>query len=40
MTVYDKDEMDDLSPAEKRLLKKAIEGELAQRAARRARRRK
>lgn len=40
ITVYDKDEMDDLSPAEKRLLKKAIEGELAQRAARRARRRK
>ena len=40
MTVYDKNEMDDLSPAEKRLLKKAIEGELAQRAARRARRRK
>ncbi len=40
ITVYDKDEMDDLSPAEKRLLKKAIETELAQRATRRARRRK
>ena len=40
MTVYGKDEVNDLSPAEKRLLKKAIDGELAQRAARRARRRK
>lgn len=40
ITVYDKDEIDDLSPAEKRLLKKAMETELAQRATRRARRRK
>jgi len=40
ITVYDKDEMADLSPAERRLLKKAIETELAQRATRRARRRK
>jgi hypothetical protein len=40
ITVYDKDEMADLSPAEKRLLKKAIEAELAQRAGRRSRRRK
>lgn len=39
-TVYDKDEMADLSPAEKRLLKKAVEAELAQRAGRRSRRRK
>ncbi len=35
-----RDEMADLSPAEKRLLKKAIEAELAQRAGRRSRRRK
>jgi mRNA-degrading endonuclease RelE of RelBE toxin-antitoxin system len=40
ITVYDKDEMADLSPAEKRLLKKAIEAELARRAGRRSRRRK
>lgn len=40
ITVYDKDEMADLSPAEKRLLKKAIEAELTQRAGRRSRRRK
>jgi mRNA-degrading endonuclease RelE of RelBE toxin-antitoxin system len=40
ITVYDKNEMADLSPGEKRLLKKAIEAELAQRAGRRSRRRK
>ena len=40
MTLYDKDEMADLSPAEKRVLKATVETELAQRAARRARRRK
>jgi mRNA-degrading endonuclease RelE of RelBE toxin-antitoxin system len=39
MAVYDKDEMADLSPAEKRLLKAAVDAELAQRAARRPRRR-
>ena len=40
ITIYDKNEMADLSPAEKRLLKKAIEAELAQRAGRPSRRRK
>jgi mRNA-degrading endonuclease RelE of RelBE toxin-antitoxin system len=40
ITVYDKDEMADLSPAEKRLLKSAIDAELTQRTARRLRRRK
>jgi hypothetical protein len=40
ITLYDKDELADLSPAEKRPLKAAIETELAQRATRRARRRK
>lgn len=40
ITIYDKNEVADLSPAEKRLLKKAIEAELAQRAGRRSRRRK
>jgi hypothetical protein len=40
MTLYDKDEMADLSGAEKRALKAALEAELAQRAARRRLRRK
>ena len=41
MTVYDKDEAEDLSPGERRLLKAAVETELAQRAtARRRSRRK
>jgi hypothetical protein len=40
ITLYDKSEMTDLSPAEKRLLKAAIDAELVQRAARRSRRRK
>ena len=35
MTLYDKDEMADLSAAEKRALKAALEAELARRAARR-----
>lgn len=38
MTLYDKDEAADLSPAEKRLLKAAIETETRRRAARRIRR--
>jgi hypothetical protein len=38
MTVYDKDEMADLSAAEKRTLKAALEVELARRAGRRRRR--
>jgi hypothetical protein len=40
MTLYDKDEMADLSAAEKRVLKAALEVELARRAARRPLRRK
>lgn len=40
MTVYDKDEAKDLSPGERRLLKAAVETELAQRAAARRRSRK
>jgi hypothetical protein len=40
MTVYDKDEAEDLSPGERRLLKAAIETELAQRAAARLRSRR
>ena len=40
ITLYDKDEMADLTAAEKRLLKAAVNAELAQRAARRLRRRK
>lgn len=40
MTLYGKDEVADLSPAEKRILKTAVESELAQRAARGVRRRK
>jgi hypothetical protein len=40
MTVYDKDEAADLSPSEKRVLRAAIENELAQRATRRKPRRK
>jgi hypothetical protein len=40
MTLYDKDEMADLSAAEKRALKTALEAELARRAARRRLRRK
>jgi hypothetical protein len=40
MTVYDKDEAADLSPSEKRVLRAAIENELAQRATRRRPRRK
>ena len=40
MTLYDKDEMADLSAAEKRALKAALEAELALRAARRRLRRK
>lgn len=39
MTLYDKDEVADLSPDEKRLLKAAIEEETRQRARRRATRR-
>jgi hypothetical protein len=37
MTVFDKDEASDLNPKEKKALKTAIEGELAERAARRGR---
>jgi hypothetical protein len=40
MTLYDKDEMADLSAAEKRALKAALEAELTRRAARRQLRRK
>ena len=40
MTLYDKDEMADLSAAEKRALKAALEAELSRRAARRRLRRK
>jgi hypothetical protein len=40
ITLYDKDEMADLSPAEKRLLKRAVDAELAQRGGQRSRRRK
>ena len=40
MTLYDKDEMADLSTAEKRTVKAALEAELARRAARRRLRRK
>jgi hypothetical protein len=40
MTLYDKDEMADLSAAEKRTLKAALEAERARRAARRRLRRK
>lgn len=40
MTVYDKDSMTDLSPAEKRVLKAAIERETHERARRRTERRK
>jgi hypothetical protein len=40
MTVYDKDEAEDLSPGERRLLKAAVETELAQRAAARRRSRR
>ena len=40
MTLYDKDEMADLSAAEKRALRAALEAELARRAARRRQRRK
>ena len=40
MTVYDKDSMTDLSPAEKRVLKAAIERETQERARRRTERRK
>lgn len=36
MTLYDKDEATDLTPAEKRILKSAIAGELMLRAAKRA----
>jgi hypothetical protein len=39
MTLYDKDEMADLSAAEKRALKAALEAELTRRAARRRQRR-
>ncbi len=38
MTLYDKDEAADLTAAEKKMLKSAIEGELKARAARRVRR--
>lgn len=40
MTVYDKDSMSDLSPAEKRILKGAIEQETRERAKRKTERRK
>ena len=40
MTVYDKDSMTDLSHAEKRVLKAAIERETQERARRRTERRK
>jgi hypothetical protein len=40
MTLYDKGEMADLSAAEKRLLKAALDAELARRLARRRPRRK
>lgn len=40
MTVYDKDSMADLSPAEKRVLKSAVERETRERATRRAERSK
>jgi hypothetical protein len=40
MTLYDKGTATDLSPAEKRVLKAAIEGETRERASRRTRRRK
>jgi hypothetical protein len=40
MTVYDKDSMTDLSPADKRVLKAAIERETQERARRRTERRK
>lgn len=40
MTIYDKDSMSDLSPAERRILKGAIERETQERAKRRAVRRK
>jgi hypothetical protein len=40
MTLYDKGEVADLSAAEKRLLKAALDAELAQRAARRLSRRR
>ncbi|HUE88478.1 MAG TPA: hypothetical protein VMO26_20570 [Vicinamibacterales bacterium] len=40
MTVYDKDLMADLSPAEKRVLKSAVERETRERARRRAERSK
>jgi hypothetical protein len=40
MTLYDKDEMADLSAAEKRALKAALEAELSRRVTRRRRRRK
>jgi len=40
MTVYDKDSMTDLSPAEKRVLKAAIERETRERARRRTERSK
>jgi mRNA-degrading endonuclease RelE of RelBE toxin-antitoxin system len=40
MTVYDKDEAEDLSPGERRMLKAAVETELAQRAAARGSSRK
>jgi hypothetical protein len=40
MTVYDKDSMTDLSPAEKHVLKAAIERETQDRARRRSERRK
>jgi hypothetical protein len=38
MTLYDKDERDDLSPAQKKVLKAALENELAARRHRRSRR--
>lgn len=40
MTLYGKDEMADLSPAQKRLLKAPLENELAARRLRRGRRKK
>lgn len=40
LTIYDKDSMTDLSPADKRVLKAAIEGEARERAGRRTTRRK
>jgi hypothetical protein len=40
ITLYDKSEMADLSAAEKRALKAAVDAELAQRTPKRARRRK